>query len=276
MQRLPIRLLVSDVDGTLTNSAHEVVRRNIEAIERFRARGGLFTLATGRGPETAGRYAELVALDLPAILYNGALIYDFIHDQVIWQTKLPPAQALLAAEVATTIPGVFTLVYRAGHIYAYRLPAWGRQWLYDDFALMIPVDDLAEAFAEVPHKLIIVGDDNGAAFPAFRAAYTAALVEAGLETPHLVQSAPFFLEIVPAGHNKATAMKRLAAEWGIDLRHIAAIGDHHNDLEMIQAAGLGAAPLSGTPEVRGVADRVVAHCDDGAVADLIDRWVLSA
>lgn len=276
MQRPTIRLLVSDVDGTLTNTAHEVVRRNIEAIERFRARGGLFTLATGRGPETAWRYAEILDVDLPAILYNGALIYDFGAKRPVWQTRLTIDQSRIAADVAAGIEGVFTMVYRNGQIYAYRLPEWGRKLLFDDMAVTIPVDDLAEALAEPPNKVIVVGDADGAAFPAFRERYVAALAAAGLDRPHLVQSASFFLEIIPAGHNKATALQRLANDLGVDLAQVAAIGDHHNDLEMVQIAGLGAAPASGTPEVQAVADRIVAHCDDGAVADLIDRWVLSA
>lgn len=276
MQHLPIRLLVSDVDGTLTNTAHEVVPRNIEAIQRFRASGGLFTLATGRGPETAWRYAEMLEVDLPTILYNGALIYDFARQQTLWETRLQLQQAQLAAEVAADIPGVFTMIYRSGTIYAHRIPDWGRQFVIDDFSVMEPVDELTEALAEPPHKTIIVDEADGAAFPAFREAYTDALAAAGVELPHLAQSASFFLEIVPAGHNKATGLQWLAGELGVDLRHIAAIGDHNNDVEMVQIAGLGAAPANGTPEVRARADRIVAHCDDGAVADLIERLVMGA
>lgn len=276
MQRLPIRLLVSDVDGTLTNTAHEVVQRNLDAIARFRAAGGLFTLATGRGPETAWRYADLLGLDVPAILYNGGLIYDFTAGRALWQTYVPLKQARLAAEVAEATPGVFTMVYRDGAIYAYKPPRWSEDFLYDDFSIMAAVDRLDDALPAPPNKLIVVGADNGAAFPAFRAAYLAALAAQQLDPPDLVQSSPFFLEVIPAGHNKGTALQRLAAELDVELRHVAAIGDHHNDVEMVQLAGLGAAPASGTPEVRAVADRIVAHCDDGAVADLLERWVLVA
>lgn len=54
------------------------------------------------------------------------------------------------------------------------------------------------------------------------------------------------------------------------LSEIAAVGDNPNDLDMIEAAGLGVAVGDGHPAVRAVADAVVSACSDGAVADVVE------
>ena len=70
-------LLVSDMDGTLLNNQGLVSRENIESIKKFQRMGGRFTLATGRPQAFTWRVLENIALDAPAILYDGAVLYDF-------------------------------------------------------------------------------------------------------------------------------------------------------------------------------------------------------
>jgi HAD superfamily hydrolase (TIGR01484 family) len=85
-----------------------------------------------------------------------------------------------------------------------------------------------------------------------------------------VSSAPLYLEILPEGISKGSAVKALADLLGVSYDRIMGIGDYYNDLELIQTAAVGAAP-SGAPEViRQAADIVVGRSEDGAVADFIE------
>ena len=87
-------------------------------------------------------------------------------------------------------------------------------------------------------------------------------------------SAPFYLEVLPAGASKGEALRWICADRGIDLADVAAIGDYENDLAMILTAGLGAAPANAQPAVREAADAVVAPHTEHAVADLICRYLM--
>ena len=74
--------LLTDMDGTLLNPDKTLSPKNAAAIADFRAKGGRFSIATGRSLEATRPYLELLQPDLPAVMYNGALIYD-------WQQQKP-------------------------------------------------------------------------------------------------------------------------------------------------------------------------------------------
>ena len=75
--KLPLSgvLLVSDMDGTLVTGNFTIPQRNLEAIERFKQKGGTFTIATGRANTSVEKYNSILNLTTPAILYNGCLLY---------------------------------------------------------------------------------------------------------------------------------------------------------------------------------------------------------
>lgn len=86
-----------------------------------------------------------------------------------------------------------------------------------------------------------------------------------------VRSETTYLEVLPEGASKGAALRELAAARGVPLGRIAAIGDNPNDLDMIRAAGLGAAVGDAAESVRAAADVVVGTCAGGGVADLVAR-----
>ncbi|MEG1384721.1 MAG: HAD hydrolase family protein, partial [Oscillospiraceae bacterium] len=68
-------LVVSDIDGTLLQAGYGIPKENIDAIDRFVERGGLFTVATGRSVESVRKYVDWINMSVPAILCNGAVLY---------------------------------------------------------------------------------------------------------------------------------------------------------------------------------------------------------
>ena len=69
--------LLSDLDGTLFNSEGRISPENAAAIREFIKAGGLFSIATGREPRNALQYLEGVPMNAPAIVLNGAGVYDY-------------------------------------------------------------------------------------------------------------------------------------------------------------------------------------------------------
>ncbi|MBQ7829115.1 MAG: HAD hydrolase family protein [Clostridia bacterium] len=84
-------------------------------------------------------------------------------------------------------------------------------------------------------------------------------------------------EVVPKGVNKGGALPRLAAALGIEMSKVVAIGDYHNDIAMLRAAGVGVAVANAVDEIKAVADYITVSNEEHAIARVIeelDRGIL--
>jgi hypothetical protein len=89
-------------------------------------------------------------------------------------------------------------------------------------------------------------------------------------------SKPYFLEVLPPGADKGSALERLTSMLGLSLARAMAIGDAMNDLGMVRAAGFGCAPANAVPEVKAAARYISLRTnEEDAVADLVERVALS-
>lgn len=80
-----------------------------------------------------------------------------------------------------------------------------------------------------------------------------------------------FIEITGAGVSKASALAAMCADLGIESNEVMALGDAHNDLEMLRWAGIPVAPANAQPEVKAIATEITASNDDDGVALAIER-----
>ncbi len=117
MNHLAGILLVCDMDGTLLDSHGEISALNRVALRHFIDKGGLFTVATGRNEISVSRYLPLLPLNAPAILYNGAVIYEFRSNTVLWSTTLPLDTGATISMLQKAFPGIGVEIYQGGAIY---------------------------------------------------------------------------------------------------------------------------------------------------------------
>ena len=98
-----------------------------------------------------------------------------------------------------------------------------------------------------------------------------------LEAKHLpmtlVRSKDEYLEVIPAGAGKDTAMHVLCDSLHISPDEVMALGDHDIDAPLLRAAGLGIAVGNASPIARAAADEVTASCDEDGVAHAIYRHI---
>jgi hydroxymethylpyrimidine pyrophosphatase-like HAD family hydrolase len=92
----------------------------------------------------------------------------------------------------------------------------------------------------------------------------------GLLYTHVLRSPRYIgymCEIAPYGVTKWSGIQRLAAEWGVSVAQMCAVGDDVNDIPMIEAAGIGVAMGNAQPEVKAAADYIApSHDEDGLAA----------
>ncbi|HHY36578.1 MAG TPA: HAD hydrolase family protein [Firmicutes bacterium] len=91
---------------------------------------------------------------------------------------------------------------------------------------------------------------------------------------YLTRSRPIFLEILHPAVSKVEGLKVLGERLGIGLSEMMAIGDAHNDIEMLQGVGLGVAMGNAPPEVQAQADWVTAGIEDEGVVVALEKFIL--
>lgn len=258
-------LLVSDVDATLLDKQKNIPPQNLAAIERFKAQGGAFTIATGRTHLTCDSIAQRSGVNAPVIVYNGGGVYDRATQTFLWRRMLErdaliePFRLLMARH-----PDVGVEINAGGHALMVNATApIDPNVLRGNFPYMRA--DIADAPAQwfkimfnAPQKSILKALE-----PEARELLAPFLAQGCT----LTYSGESYLELLPA--SKGTALEQLARLKGYARENIIAVGDYDNDVEMIRWAGLGVAVANAQENVRAAADKIVCTSDEGAIAQLI-------
>lgn len=245
----------------------------IDAIHRAQDRGIKVCLATGRPWQATQPFVEAVGADSPVIIYNGGLVYDFAGDRVLARTALPQAVARAVLPVLKRFSDTSPLLFLHGQVYAERITPLTELYAHRDRPLVIQKTPSFQALLDAspdedPLKMLIIG---GA--PDLKAMDEAL---GALPMPvNRVFSQKDYLEILPAGNNKGRALPVLAAAVGVTVGETVAVGDAHNDLAMIQAAGLGVAVETSPPDVVAAAAWTCPPPEREGLRVVIDRLFFS-
>jgi Cof subfamily protein (haloacid dehalogenase superfamily) len=276
---MPYRLLALDVDGTLLDPAGELRPTVRDAVIAVQQRGLRVVLCTGRRFRTARPLAQALQLDGPLVVHNGALVKDLASGQTLQQSYIAaemyhPALALLRR---LSTPMVFVDAFHENvDIFTEpmeRAHPFQRQYLEDQSAHCRIVDDIASPLAHGVLMLSIMAD--GANLQALRPVVEQTLGTRG--RVHLLVNKNYqgyILEILQAGVSKWQALQQLAAQQGITPEEIMAVGDDHNDLDMIRSAGLGIAMGNAVDTVKAVADAITGSNAEDGLVQALERFIL--
>lgn len=255
-------ILVSDLDGTLLDSNKCISSENIEAIRRFRDGGGVFTLGTGRMFRAVEPYLEKITLDIPAIVFNGAAIYDFNKKKILWQQCLHDSVENVAQKIIEEFPGIGMEVLQGDKLYVIRNNIEVEKHMNREGFLPA----YAVSLEELPRpwfKILLAWDP-------LRLPEVEAFMEQFQEPFRYVYSEPQFLEILNAGASKGVALLKLLSMNGYDKGQVIAVGDNMNDLELIQTSGVGIAVGNAHEELKKVASFVCRDNNNSAVAHVVE------
>lgn len=264
-----IRLIASDLDGTLLNDNSELTPRTVRAVRRAMAAGAKFVVASGRMYLSSRPFAEQLDANAPMIVFNGALACDWRDGAPLFKADIPvdTARAVCAAAEER---GVFIQYFpERGFFYEKRVAAvcdeYEKRIRWRGEAVGQP---LSKWISQSALKLLCLG-------PHERLAALEAHVRAAFPALRAMFSHPTYLEIVRAGVDKAEALRALAERLGVAAGEIAAFGDAENDLAMLGYAGYGYAMENADGAVLSKAAlRAPANNDDGvarALEALLDR-----
>ncbi|MGH2454033.1 MAG: HAD family hydrolase [bacterium] len=262
------RLVVADIDGTLTTSAQKITPRVRRVVRLAQRRGVRVCLATGRSWHSGRRYFERLGADPPAILYNGGLLYDFARGTVLYQRPMAIRQARRVIEILDAYPDLAAHFHVGDEIFVrWRTPLVGAVARHDHISPKA-VGNFRPLLDGAPMKFRILGPRRR-----LHALYRR-IRQAGMPGT-LVYSDRESLEVLPPRTSKGAALRKMAQHLRIPLREVMAVGNELNDLEMIQAAGLGVAMGNAPAGLRRAADVVAPTNDEDGLAEVVERYVLT-
>ena len=280
-----IKLIASDMDGTLLNDELEIPSENIAAIKEFCDRGGIFTLSTGRAPEGTKRYLSALGLDkrsVKLICNIGCMIVDSAtgESEVLRSVDNDTASELLRYAEGKC---KFSQMYAVDGLKVEKTTDLTQKYGKALGITAAEVGNLAEyakTCASPIIKVLLIVDDRAVTelmnklaveFPSLRFVQSTAPLLQALASENFY---PTMIECLSDGADKGMALKRIAKSYGIDMSEVMAFGDSFNDASMIKAAGVGVVMSNGQAAVKKLADIVADTNNDCGVAKIIREYCL--
>ncbi len=265
------KMIVLDLDGTLTNHDKIITDRTKRALMEAQKRGTVVVLASGRPTYGVVPLAEQLELEKYGgyiLSFNGGIITNCRTGETVFQKKLPVEANARIIRLAKK-EKVAILTYEKSWIISAdpESPYVKLESLVNHLKIHRIEDMEAHTTFPVP-KFLMVGD--GIYLEQVEVRVRDALGD-GFS---VYRSDPYFLEILPAGIDKAHCLEQLLRQLGLDSRQMIACGDGYNDISMIRYAGLGVAMENAVNPVREAADYITYSNDDDGVAHVVEKFLL--
>jgi hypothetical protein len=266
-----VDLVVTDLDGTLWDRDGTIPPTTRKAIAELSRRGIPLVAATARRSWSAAYHFSRAGLDLPAVLLNGAIGRDIDGHGVFHRRSFGASDAAAVLEVFDRhriMPGAF-LETEEWDVVSGPNPSCGQSYLDWAGSQLRVVDDLASMLVSHPaYAFTVNGSSDYETLERLRE--EVADLE-GVGSALLGTDSRFggwTLHVSPSGVDKWTGIEAFAAHRGIGLRHVVAVGDGDNDVELLTRAERSFAMSHATDRARAAAQRTLAGGLDGWAAIL--------
>ncbi len=265
-----IKMLVLDIDGTLTNSDKEITEETKRAVISILQRGHKVMLASGRPTPGMKKYAQELELEKYGgylLSFNGGRIVNCRSGEIVYQKSFPNV-----------------LINRVYH-FAKQHDCGLVTYMGDKILLGTRIDQYVELESRINgmqiqsvedfpgfidfdvNKLLMTAD------PKMAPEYEKQLSNQLGDRISVYRSEPFFIELMPKGVDKATAIDRMLKTVGMTRENTICCGDGFNDMTMIEYAGVGVAMANAQQKVKEKADYITKSNDEDGIVHVIDQFI---
>lgn len=272
-RKMKEKVLVLDIDGTLTNSQKEISEETKRGIQETLKRGHKVILASGRPTPGMRRYEEELELEKYGgylLSFNGGRIVECRTGEVVYQRTLP----------LSIIPGLYQFAKNHGCGLV--------TYLGDKVISAFEPDEyiLLEARLNGMEVKVVENFKDYVDFEINKCLMTAPAREAEVFEKELAvkygdylsvyRSEPFFIEIMPKNVDKATSLDHMLETIGLKREDTICCGDGFNDISMIRYAGVGVAMGNAQPSVKEAADYITATNDEDGLVQVMEKFIWEA
>lgn len=262
-------LVVSDLDNTLLTASGGIPQYNLDMIKEFTSLGGKFTVATGRSIESVSYYIKQLQLQIPAIVYNGATIYDYKNRSTLLKKLLLLEEAKKALSIIREkFPDVgVEVMCDNNRMYMLQENAYTFKHVDDEGLSFIncDVDSIKNNWIKV-----LFADRNERLLQLQQ--FCRGLQFENIE---FMMTNSIYFEMMPKGVTKGVALSQLCDMLSIEIENTVAIGDYYNDIELLKTAGLSVCVDNAPQDIKDICQAVVPKCTDGGVGHLLSQIIKS-
>lgn len=269
---MTVRLLALDLDGTVIGDDLLISDRVLRAIAAAQEAGVIVTIATGRVFRSARDIGARLGIVQPLICYQGAMVAHAATGEMLYHKTLPLNEALSIIE-ETNRRGLHLNLYLNDQVFLDHVTP--EALFYSRINMDLPLNEvgnlakwLAGQGGAEPTKLVIITD------PSQTDDVLAVFTEMYGQRVQVTKSHPRFTEFTNRECSKGHALAYLAGHYNVSRDMVMAIGDGHNDLDMIAWAGYGVAMSTSPPQVLEAARIVTGSLGEEGAAEAIERYVL--
>ena len=264
------KLIAMDLDGTLTNDQKIITEKTKAALMAAQKRGIRLALASAR--PSPGLFRERDVLDLQhhngiLMSYNGGRIVDAATGKVLFETSMDLAQTKTVLRQLEKLPvtpilddGVqFYVTDRNGFKVDYECR--------NNNMICSEVGNLADFLTFAPIKILMSVE------PSILADVQQQIARMLPDSLTVVQTADFYLEVIPKVINKGQGIRDICGVLGITPEEVITFGDAQNDIPMLQSAGMGVAMGNASEAVKKAADLITLSNNEDGIAAALEKLI---
>jgi hypothetical protein len=260
-----IKMIATDIDGTIYNPISGFSKKVLECIKKLQDNGVKVVLVTGRMHSSALGVAKQLGLTTPIISYQGGLIKDF-NNKTLYQNNLP---SLHAKEIITWARSndIHINLYIDDKLYVEKDNNIVKKYVDGKFIdyTVCNFDDLKITNV---NKILAIDLEDAQKV-------TSWVKELQKRYPdlYIVKSTPYFCEIGSNEARKSLGVEFLCNLWKLKKEEVLTIGDQNNDIDLIQAGGIGVAMGNATEELKSFADFITDTVDNDGFVKAVEKFV---
>lgn len=272
-----IKVIVTDLDGTLLNDDKEISQENIDALIQAQQQGYTVVIATGRGFTMIQQYAKQIKLDEFGgyiVGFNGQHAYEFstntfhenqeidglIVSKVVNFAKKHQLQLVMEKKDTYYTYTPITLFPLTIAMWYAKLRRKQLKRTHQDYHVftkysvpsdmkMVTIKPNKKTFdsmpklglSQMPSKIVNKRD---------------LILESFGSHLEVTQVAPFWFDLVPKGTNKGNGLVWVSERLGVPMNQFIAFGDAENDIHMLKSVGFGVAMKNAMPHVQSMVDLI--------------------
>ncbi len=274
-----IKVIIMDVDGTLTNSEKIVTDKTRNALIKAQELGVRLVLASGRPTSGLVDLAKELKMDENnglLVSFNGSKVVDCENNNVLFNKTMRVEEGQAVLEHMKKFD-VKPMIDKGDYMYVNdvfdnTINHKGKPFNIIQYESrggkfkLCEKDDLA-AFADYPlNKILTAGD------PEYLQANYKEMMEPFKDTLNCMFTADFFFEFTAKGIDKAKAIDTVLIPMGYKREEIIAFGDGHNDASMVKYAGIGIAMSNAVDDLKAIADEVTLSNEEDGIAYTLSKY----
>ncbi len=274
---MSIKVIIMDVDGTLTNGKKVITPKTKEALLKAEEKGVILILASGRptsGLEDIAKELQMDKYHGLLVAFNGSKVIDCQTKEVIFNQAMSVEEGKAVLEHMKKFEKVRPMIDKGEYMFVNNVYDNWITWKGKPFDViqyesrggkfkLCEIDDLA-AFVDYPLNKILTTSD-----PEYLQEHYKEMMEPFKDTLSCMFTGDFYFEFTAKGIDKAKALDTVLIPMGYNRDEMIAFGDGQNDSSMVKYAGIGVAMENAVQELKDIADEItLSNEEDGIAASL--------